>query len=124
MRVAVVVKKIRMNWLNSVMLLPAANGLVPVNGVKAPPVVLPDTLADGMLSPTPSERAAVGLLKYAYSVTLPNKTGTTQDVVILIGTLPVETPLRTRAKFTKPGAALMVLALFSVALRFTPAALD
>src|SRR5882762_4328096 len=113
-----------MNWLNRVMLLPAANGLVPVKAVKAPPLKLPVTLADGMLSPAPSVRAAAEVVKYAYSFTLPKRNGTVQEVVILTGALPVEMPLRRRAKLTKPGAAVIVTELASAALRFTLAVLE
>jgi len=119
-----VILKIKMNWLNRVMLLPAANGLVPVKAVKAPPLKLPATLAEGMLSPAPSVSAAAEVVKYAYSFTLPNRNGTVQEVVILTGALPVEMPLRRRAKLTKPGAAVIVTELFSAALRFTLAVLD
>jgi hypothetical protein len=46
-----------------VTLLPAANGLAPVKAVNAPPLTLPDTLLDDMLSPAPSVRAAAALVK-------------------------------------------------------------
>ena len=55
---------------------------------------------------------------------VPKRTGTAQLVVIVIGVLPVAVPLRTRAKFTFPGAAVIVTELFSVALMLTAAALD
>jgi len=103
------------------MLLPAANGLAPVNAVKAPPLKLPATLAEGILSAAPSVRAATEDVKYAYSLTLPMRKGSAQVVVILTGALPVEMPLRRRVKLTNPGAAVIVMALPSVALRFTVA---
>ena len=106
------------------MLLPAANGLVAVKDVKAPPLKLPDTLAEEMLSPAPSVSAAAGLVKYAYSVTAPNSTGTAQLVVTLTGALAFVAPFGTRLKFTKPGAAVIVMELVSVALRFTLAAFE
>src|SRR5438309_355190 len=113
-----------MNWLNRVMLLPAANGLAPVKAVKAPPLTLPDTFAEGMLSPAPSARADAEEVKYAYSLTVPMKNGSVQVVVILMGALPVEMPLRRSAKLTNPGAAVIVMAVLSAALRFTFAILE
>ena len=113
-----------MNWLKRLMLLPAPNGFVPVNAVKAPPLKLADTLADGMLSPAPSVSAAAGAVKYAYSVTVPNRIGSDHVVVMLTAALPFATPFRTRLKFTSPGAAVMEIALFNVALIFTAAGLD
>jgi hypothetical protein len=101
------------------MLLPAANGLVPVKAVKAAPLKLAETFAEGMLSPDPSVSAAAGPVKYAYSVTVPHRTGSTQVVVILTGVFPFEMPLRRRAKLTAPGAAVIVMALLRDALRFT-----
>src|ERR1700682_1604159 len=97
------------------MLLPAANGLAPVNAVKAPPLKLPATLAEGILSAAPSVRAATEDVKYAYSLTLPMRKGSAQVVVILTGALPVEMPLRRRVKLTNPGAAVIVMALLAVA---------
>jgi hypothetical protein len=55
---------------------------------------------------------------------LPNRNGTVQEVVILTGALPVEMPLRRRAKLTKPGAAVIVTELVSAALRFTLAVVE
>ena len=106
------------------MLLPAAKGLVPANAVNAPPSKLPDTLAEGMLSPAPSASAEPGLAKNAYSVTWPNRIGRTQLVVMLTGTLPFATPLGGRLKFTKPGAAVTVIELFSAALSDTVAVFE
>jgi hypothetical protein len=93
-----------------------------VKGVKAPPFALPDTFAEGMLSPNPSVSAAAELLKYAYSLTVPKKTGSTQEVVMFTVALPFETPLGSSAKLTNPGDAVIVMALLSVAFRVTPAA--
>jgi hypothetical protein len=95
-----------------------------VKAVKAPPLKLPDTLEEGMLSLAPSVSAAGGLVKYAYSEILPKMSGSLQLVVMLTGALPAAVPFRTRVKFTSPGAAVMVMPLFSVALRFTVATLD
>jgi hypothetical protein len=92
--------------------------------VNAPPLKLADTLAEGTLSPAPSVSAAAGLVEYAYSVMMPNRSGTAQVVVMVTGELPVEVPLRRRAKLTNPGAAVIVMELFSVALRFTLAILE
>ena len=43
---------------------------------------------------------------------------------MLMGTLPVAVPLRTRLKFTRPGAAVTVMPVLSVALRLTVAGFD
>jgi hypothetical protein len=77
-----------------------------------------------MLSAAPSVSAAAALTKYAYSVTVPNRVVSVQAVVMLTGELPVATPFRMSVKFTSPGAAVIVMELFSVALRFTVARLD
>ena len=61
-----------------------------MKGVKAPPFALPDTFAEGMLSPNPSVSAAAELLKYAYSLTVPKKTGSTQEVVMFTAALPFD----------------------------------
>jgi hypothetical protein len=87
-------------------------------------LALADTLADGMLSLAPSLNAAVALLKYAYSVTVPMRIGSVQDVVMLTGAFPFATPFRTRAKFTNPGAAITVMELLREALRLTFAIFD
>ena len=42
---------------------PAAKGLVAVKAAKAPASALPDTFAEGMLSPAPSLRAVPGAIK-------------------------------------------------------------
>jgi hypothetical protein len=123
-RVAGLLKRKKKDVLKRVMLLPAAKGLMAVKGVKAPPLKLPVTLAEAMLSRAPSVNAAAGLVKYAYSVTVPKAMGSTQCVVMLTGELLVEAPLGRRAKLTDPGAAVIVMELFSVALRFTLAVLE
>jgi hypothetical protein len=63
-------------------------------------------------------------VKYAYSLTVPMKNGSVQVVVMLMGALPVEMPLRRRAKLTTPGAAVTVMAVLSDALRVTFATLE
>ena len=81
-RVPGFVNKMKKNWLKSVRLLSAASGLVPVKAVKAPPLKLPDTLAEGILSLAPSVSPAAGLVKYAYSAMLPKTSGSLQLVEI------------------------------------------
>ena len=82
-----------------------------LKAVKAPPLKLPDTFAEGMLSLAPSVSAVAGLVKYAYSAMLPKMSGSLQLVVMLTGALPDAAPFRTRLKFTSPGAAVMVMPL-------------
>ena len=115
---------IKINWLNTVRLLPAAYGPAPVKAVKAPPFTLPATFAEGILSAAPSVRAAPEAVKYAYSFTKPMKNGRVQVVVILTGVLPMTAPFRTRGKLTTPGAAVIVMAVLNWALRFTFATLE
>lgn len=51
--------------VETVMLVPVENGLLPVKATYAPPSELPDTFADGILFPALSVSAAVVLDKYA-----------------------------------------------------------
>ena len=110
--------------LNTVMLLPTAKGLEPVNGVNGPPLTLPRTLDEGMLLPAPLASATAALLKNAYKVTFPAFAGRTQLVVMVMVELPLATPFDARAKFTKPGAAATVSEEFRSAFRFTAATFD
>jgi len=91
-----VLLKPRILVADSVMLLPAANGLAPVNATNAPPLTLPDTLDEGILSLAPSVRAAAALVKYAYVVAVPTLGLSVQLVVTVITELPVAVPLGTR----------------------------
>jgi len=101
--------------------LPAAKGLMPVKGPNAPPLGLPETLEDGMLSPAPSERAEGGLEKYAQTVTAPTLGCKVQAVVMATVALPFATPLGKSAKLTKPGDAERLKEVVNTAFKLMPA---
>src|SRR4029077_11333906 len=106
------------------MLLPAAKGLAPVNAPNPPPLTLPVTLDEGILSAAPSVRAAAALVKEAYTVTAPTAGFNVQLVFTVTGTLPFAVPFGTSAKFTRPGAAVTVSEVVRPAARLTPAILE
>jgi hypothetical protein len=106
------------------MLLPAANGLAPVNAPNAPPLTLPDTLDEGILSLAPSVRAAAAFVKYAYVVTAPTLGLNVQLVFTVIVALPFEVPFAMSAKLTKPGDAVTVREVVKLAAKLTPAILE
>ena len=110
--------------METVTLLAAANGLAPVNAPNAPPLTLPDTLLDGILSPAPSVRAAAALVKYAYVLTEPTLGLNVQLVFMVMVALPFVIPFLIRGKLTNPGDAVTVSDVVRFAARLTPAMLE